>query len=83
MHAADREGSVGVAKWCEEVCYKSRLDFVVSVNEADIVTGSFLNAVVSGGGLALVFLVDYGDTGVFLRVFVGDFARIVGGSVVY
>ena len=83
MHAADGEGSVGVIKWREEVCYKSWLDFVVSVNETDIITGSFLDAVVSGSGLALVFLMDYGDTGVFLRIFVSDFAGIVGGSVVY
>ncbi len=83
MHTADREGNCGAREWSEKVCYKSWFDFVVGIYKADIIAGDFFDAVVSGGGLALVVLVDYCDTGVFFCVFVGDFAGIVGRTVIY
>ena len=59
-----------------------RVDLIVAIDETDIFAASFLKAIVSGGRLASVFLMNDFDTRIFFGIVVGDLARTISGAVV-
>ena len=81
MDAAGREGSL-VGKSGKQAFNKVWLNLVVAIHETKIFALSFFEADVSGGGLALVFLVNDFNARIFFSVVVGDLAGSIGGAVV-
>lgn len=73
MNTADGKGSVLVVGR-KKGFDKSGFYFIVAINKTNIVTFGELNANITSSRLALVWLVDDFDAGVFLGVLVGDFA---------
>ncbi len=82
MDAADSNSSVRFTKGSEEVGDESGFDFIVGVDETDIVAGGKIQTGVAGGGLAMIFLVDDFDTKVFFGIVIGNGIGIVSGAVV-
>ena len=72
MNTADGKTGFWGIKWLEEFFDKIFGDAVIAVYEANVFTSGELDAMVSGGRLPGVFLMDQFDTGVFCGVFLGD-----------
>lgn len=59
------------------------IDPVVTVHEGDVNAARLFKALLSGGHVAAVFLVEASDTSVLGGILVTEGRRIVGGTVVY
>lgn len=59
------------------------IDPVVTVHEGDVNAARLFKALLSGGHVTAVFLVEASDTSVLGGILVTEGRRIVGGTVVY
>ena len=81
VNATNGEGSL-VGKSGKQAFNKVWFNLVVAIHKANIFAFSFFEADVSGGGLALVFLVNDLDARIFFGVVVGDLAGSVSRAIV-
>ena len=81
MNAADGKSGAFLVGG-KELLDKIGFDLVVAIDKADIIARGEGETVITSGGLALVFLMDDGDAGVFFSISIGNITGVIGGTVV-
>lgn len=71
---------VGISR--EELFDEAWFNNIVTVDKANKITSSLFQALISGGGLTLVFLVNDFNTLIFFGIVINYFFRVVSGTII-